>query len=52
MLFTIAGPGFQVDGTERLVLLRECEAVTNFTARELRYLMFILWCYATGRMQS
>lgn len=52
MLFTSAGPGFQVDGTERLVLLRECEKVTSFTARELRWLRFVLWLVATGRMQS
>lgn len=52
MLFTSAGPGYQVDGTDRLVLLREFEKVTAFTPRELRWLMFVLWCYATGRMQS
>ncbi|MDP3062097.1 MAG: hypothetical protein Q8O40_02610 [Chloroflexota bacterium] len=52
MFYTGAGAGYQVDGTDRLVLVRECEAVASFIARELRYLMFVLWCYATGRMRS
>ena len=52
MIFTSVGAGYQVDGTERLVLLRECEAVVRFTARELMWLRFVLWLVATGRMKS
>ena len=52
MMFTSVGAGYQVDGTERLVLSGEVDKVTTFTPGELMYLIFVLWLYATGRMQS
>ena len=52
MLYTSAGTGYQVDGTERLVLTGQLDQVLTFSSKELAYLFFILWLVATGRMQS
>ena len=52
MIFTSAGPAYQVDGTERFVLSISMDKLMRFTPQELDYLFFVLWCYATGRMKS
>ncbi|MDP3062867.1 MAG: hypothetical protein Q8O40_06625 [Chloroflexota bacterium] len=52
MMYTSAGAGYQVDGTDRFVLCGSLEKLALFTPQELDFLFFVLWCYATGRMMS
>lgn len=52
MMFTSAGAGYQVDGTERFVLSVSMDKLMGFAPQELDYLLFVLWLVATGRMQS
>ena len=52
MMFTSAGAGYQVDGTERFVLSVPMDKLAQFTPQELDYLFFVLWCYVTGRLKS
>ena len=51
-MYTSAGAGYQVDGTDRFVPSVSMDKLMRFAPQEIDYLFFVLWCYATGRMQS